>query len=39
MSYAEIAELIGRPIGTVMSSLYYAKKKLKVILGKYMGFK
>ncbi len=39
MSYAEIAELIGRPIGTVMSSLYYAKKKLKGILGKYMGFK
>jgi RNA polymerase sigma-70 factor (ECF subfamily) len=38
MSYAEIAELIGRPIGTVMSSLYYAKKKLKGILGKYMGF-
>lgn len=38
MSYAEIAELIGRPIGTVMSSLYYAKKKLKGILGRYMGF-
>jgi RNA polymerase sigma-70 factor (ECF subfamily) len=38
MSYAEIAELTGRPIGTVMSSLYYAKKKLKGILGKYLGF-
>ncbi len=37
-SYAEIAELIGKPIGTVMSSLFYAKKKLKGIIGKYMGF-
>ncbi|UCE42458.1 MAG: sigma-70 family RNA polymerase sigma factor [Candidatus Aminicenantes bacterium] len=37
-SYAEIAELIGKPIGTVMSSLFYAKKKLKGIVGKYMGF-
>ncbi len=38
MSYEEIAELIGRPVGTVMSSLHYAKKKLKGILGKYLGF-
>ncbi len=38
MSYQEIAELICRPIGTVMSSLYYAKKKLKGILGRYLGF-
>ena len=37
LSYAEIAELIGRPVGTVMSSLFYAKKKLKEIIGKYMG--
>ena len=37
-SYAEIAEIIGKPIGTVMSSLFYAKKKLKGIVGKYMGF-
>jgi RNA polymerase sigma-70 factor (ECF subfamily) len=37
-SYAEIAELLGKPVGSVMSSLYYAKKKLKVILGKYLGF-
>jgi RNA polymerase sigma-70 factor (ECF subfamily) len=37
-TYAEIAELIGKPIGTVMSSLFYAKKKLKGIVGKYMGF-
>lgn len=38
LSYAEIAELIGKPIGTVMSSLFYAKKKLKGIIGRYMGF-
>jgi RNA polymerase sigma-70 factor (ECF subfamily) len=38
MSYEEIAELTARPIGTVMSSLHYAKKKLKGILGKYLGF-
>jgi RNA polymerase sigma-70 factor (ECF subfamily) len=37
-SYAEIAELIGKPIGTVMSSLFYAKKNLKGILGKYLDF-
>lgn len=38
MSYIEIAEVTGKPVGTVMSSLYYAKKKLKDILGKYLGF-
>lgn len=38
LSYAEIAELTGKPIGTVMSSLFYAKKKLKGIIGKYLGF-
>lgn len=38
LSYAEIAEIIGKPIGTVMSSLFYAKKKLKGIIGKYLGF-
>lgn len=37
-SYEEIAEITGKPIGTVMSSLYYAKKKLKDIVGKYLGF-
>lgn len=37
-SYAEIAELIGKPLGTVMSSLFYAKKKLKGIVGKYLGY-
>lgn len=38
LSYNEIAEVTGKPVGTVMSSLYYAKKKLKGILGKYLGF-
>lgn len=38
LSYKEIAEVTGKPVGTVMSSLYYAKKKLKDILGKYLGF-
>jgi RNA polymerase sigma-70 factor (ECF subfamily) len=37
-SYEEIAEITGRPIGTVMSSLHYAKKRLKKIVGKYLGF-
>ncbi len=34
-SYQEIAEVTGKPMGTVMSSLFYAKKKLKDILKKY----
>ncbi|MGD9344391.1 MAG: sigma-70 family RNA polymerase sigma factor [Candidatus Aminicenantes bacterium] len=38
LSYQEIAEILGKPIGTVMSSLYYAKKRLKGIVGKYLGF-
>jgi RNA polymerase sigma-70 factor (ECF subfamily) len=37
-SYQEISETIGKPIGTVMSSLYYAKKRLKMIVAKYLGF-
>ncbi len=37
LSYAEIAELLGKPLGTVMSSLFYAKKKLRELIGKYLG--
>ena len=37
-SYKEIAEITKKPLGTVMSSLFYAKKRLKQILGKYLGF-
>ncbi len=38
MSYSEIAEMTEKPVGTVMSSLHYAKKKLKKTIGKYLGF-
>jgi RNA polymerase sigma-70 factor (ECF subfamily) len=38
LSYSEIAEMTAKPVGTVMSSLYYAKKRLKKIIGKYLGF-
>ncbi|MGD2294228.1 MAG: sigma-70 family RNA polymerase sigma factor [Candidatus Aminicenantes bacterium] len=37
-SYQEIAEITRKPLGTVMSSLHYAKKKLKKVVGKYLGF-
>lgn len=29
LSYKEMAEIVGCPIGTIMSRLYYARKKLK----------
>jgi len=38
LSYGEIAEMTEKPVGTVMSSLYYAKKRLKKTIGKYLGF-
>jgi len=38
LSYKEIAETVGKPIGTVMSSLHYAKRKLRKIAGEFLGF-
>ncbi len=35
MSYDEIAELLAVPKGTVMSRLYYARKKLAKLMGQY----
>ena len=37
-AYKEISEIINKPIGTVMSSLYYAKKRLKDLIAKHLGF-
>lgn len=36
LSYQEIAEITGKPVGTVMSSLFYAKKKLKDAIKKFL---
>jgi len=36
MSYQEISEMTGKPIGTVMSALFYAKEKLRTIIKKYV---
>jgi RNA polymerase sigma-70 factor (ECF subfamily) len=38
LSYKEIAETVAKPIGTVMSSLHYSKRKLKKTLGAFLGF-
>ena len=37
LSYRELSEMTGKPIGSVMSSLYYAKRKLKEIVAKHLG--
>jgi RNA polymerase sigma-70 factor (ECF subfamily) len=37
LSYKEMAEMLNCPIGTIMSRLYYARKKLKEKLEKYFG--
>jgi RNA polymerase sigma-70 factor (ECF subfamily) len=37
--YKEIAKSLQIPIGTVMSSLYYARKKLKAELSGVLGFR
>jgi RNA polymerase sigma-70 factor (ECF subfamily) len=36
-SYREIADILEKPMGTVMSSLYNAKLRLKKIIGRYLG--
>lgn len=36
LSYQEISEVMGKPVGTVMSSLFYARKRLKEVIKKYL---
>jgi len=35
-SYQEISQILNKPIGSIMSSLYYAKKRLKEKIEKYL---
>ena len=35
-SYQEISQILNKPIGSIMSSLYYAKKRLKKKIEKYL---
>jgi len=35
LSYKEIADVVGCSIGTVMSRLFYARKKLQKLLSEY----
>jgi RNA polymerase sigma-70 factor (ECF subfamily) len=35
MTYGQIAEIVGVPIGTVMSRLFHARRKLKELLGEW----
>ncbi len=37
LSYQEIAAATGKPLGTVMSSLFYARARLRQILSRYLG--
>jgi len=37
LSYKEMAQMLNCPIGTIMSRLYYARRKLKEKLEKYFG--
>jgi RNA polymerase sigma-70 factor (ECF subfamily) len=36
LSYQEIAEVTARPVGTVMSSLFYAKRRLREAIKKFL---
>jgi RNA polymerase sigma-70 factor (ECF subfamily) len=36
LDYAAIAEVLEIPIGTVMSRLYHARKKMQVLMDPYM---
>jgi len=38
LSYQEIAAATGKPLGTVMSSLFYARSRLRQVLSHYLGF-